>query len=345
MHDRIESRCFWLTLIAVVGAFVLSACVPFASAPSSSDSRTSSPSETPSPVLSAGTATSTPSATPGTVKRTPTPVPAERPSDLVVRLEVSGDTCCPVPWAVVTADGRFVTRTDDQQLRERRLTPAGAQRIRDELISSGLFDRDQRFPLVLRPGASGPQRGVGGLSFKIWRDTRTVEVQTAYDQGPDEVLFEPSAARTRLDRLSKQLMHPETWLPADAWVDPIPRAYEARAFALLLRREVAQSNEMPTIETLTVTWPFSVGPLALGDTMPASAGPQAESTRCLVLTKDDMLVVRTAMVRAAGADAVYTLPDGAFLAGFAAEDHGSRLIVSVRLLPPDRASCSGEYVQ
>jgi hypothetical protein len=49
--------------------------------------------------------------------------------------------------AVLTADGRFGTRTDDNQLRERRLTPAGVQRVRDELVATGLFERDQRFPL------------------------------------------------------------------------------------------------------------------------------------------------------------------------------------------------------
>jgi hypothetical protein len=264
---------------------------------------------------------------------------------LVVRLEISGDTGPPVPVAVVVADGRFVTRRDDQQLWERRLTPAGVQLVRDELIATGLFERDQRIPLELRPGASAPQRGVGGFHFKVWRDTRTVEVQTAPDQGVDEILFQPSPARTRLDRLWKQLTKPETWLPGDAWVDPTPKAYEARAFALLLRTEVTQSNEMPKIDGLTATWSFSVGPLALGETLPDSAGPDAKNTRCAVLTKDDVLAVRDAMVRAGGVDVVHAQPDGALFASFASQDQQSRLVVGVRPLMPDRASCTGEYVQ
>jgi hypothetical protein len=243
------------------------------------------------------------------------------------------------------AEGRLVTRTDHQQLIERRLTAAGVQRIRDELIGTGLVERDQRFPLELRPGASGPQRGVGGLFFRVWRDTRTVEVGTAMDQGADEVLFQPSAARTRLDRLSKQLLTPETWLLADAWAEPTPRTYEPHLFALLLRTEVGPSNMTPMIDALTATWPFSIGPLALGETLPDSAGPQADITRCFVLTKADMLAVRDAMVTAGVADAMHTQPDGTFVAPFASQDRSSHLWVTVRPLLPDRASCSGEYVQ
>jgi hypothetical protein len=271
------------------------------------------------------------------------PVPPERPSDLVVRHELIGDVCCPVAHAVLTADGRFVTRTDDNELRERSLTPAGVQRVRDELVATGLFERDQRFGLELRPGATPPARGVGGLFFKVWRDTRPVEVGTAMDQGADEVFFQPSAARTRLDRLSKQLRNPESWLPADAWLDRAPRPYDARLFALLLRTEIGPSNMAPMIETLGAAWPFSIGPLALGQALPATAGPFAESTRCSVLTKDDMLAVRDAMVRAAGTTELFTVPDGTILAGFAAPDRSSHLDVTVRPLLPDRTSCTGEY--
>lgn len=308
---------------------VLTSCVPVASAPS--------------PESPSATSVSTP--TPAAAKRTPLSVPAARPSDLVVRYESSSDVCCPIARAVLTADGRFVTRTDDDQLRERRITPAGVQRVRDELVATGLFERDQDFPLELRPGASGPQRGVGGLHFSVWRDTRTVEVGTAPHQGTDEALFQPSPARTRLDQLSKQLLSPETWLPADLWADPTPRAYEARVFALLLRTEVGPSNVTPTIDALAATWPFSVGPLALGETLPATAGPQADTTRCSVLTKDDMLAVRDAIGRAGGADAMLTQPDGAFVAPFASQDRSSYLVLNVRPLLPDRASCTGEYVQ
>jgi hypothetical protein len=266
-----------------------------------------------------------------------------RPSELVVRLEVSGDICCPAAVAVLTADGRLVTRADDTQLFERRLTAAGVQRVRDELVGTDLFERDQRFGLELLPGASPPGRGVGGLLFKMWRDTRTVEVHTVMHMGADEVYFVPSAARTRLDQLWKQLIRPEAWLPANAWADSMPRPYEAAAFALLLRTEVGQANELPMIDALKATWPFSVGPLDLGQTLPETAGPQADMTRCSVLTHDDMVAVTNAMVRANGAEPIYTATDGTVLTSYAATDHQARLSVILRPLLPDRASCSGEY--
>jgi hypothetical protein len=312
---------------------VLSACLPSASA-----------SPSPSSAIVSPTTIATSSPTPTTAaKRSPTPIPAERASDLVVRLEGQGDTGFPVALAVLTADGRFVTRTDDNQLRERRLTPAGVQRVRDELAATGLFERDQRVPLEVRPDATPPAHGIGALIFKVWRDTRIVEVQTATGQGAEEVYYQPSAARTRLDRLSKQLIGPETWLSADAWADPTPRPYEARAFALLLTTEIGPSNETQTIEALTETWPFSAGPLALGDPLPPTAGPQGQTTRCIALTRDDLLAVRDAISRAGGADATLIQPDGALFVGFASQDHQSRLVLTARPLFPDRASCNGEY--
>ena len=266
-------------------------------------------------------------------------------SELVIRHEGVGDTCCPVPWAVLTVDGRFVTRTDANQLRERRLTPAGVQRVRDELIATGLFERDQAFPLELLPGATPPAHGIGGWSFKAWRDTRIVEVGTAMHQGAEESYYQPSAARTRLDRLSKQLRNPETWLPGSAWADPTPRQYEPAAFVLLLRMEPGVQNARPTIDELGVTWPFSAGPLALGATLPPAAGPFAETTRCSALTREDMLAVKDSIVRAGGSDGMQTSPDGAFTVGFGAHGQQSGLVVMVRPLLPDRASCNGEYVQ
>jgi hypothetical protein len=247
--------------------------------------------------------------------------------------------------AVVTADGRFVTRSDDNQFRERRLTSAGVQRLRDELTATGLLERDQNFPLVVRPDATPPAHGIGAFVFKVRRDSRTVEVQTATSQGAEEVYYQPSPERTRLDQLSRQLLRPETWLPADAWADSTPRPYSPGAFALLLRTEVVQANESQTIDALTAAWPFSVGPLALGQTLPPTAGPQADMTRCSALTSDDTLAVRDAITQAGGADAVHVLEDGGFLAAFAFAGNQGRLVLIVRPLLPDRASCSGEYVQ
>jgi len=107
--------------------------------------------------------------------------------------------------------------------------------------------------------------------------------------------------------------------------------------------EPGVQNARPTIDDLITTWPFSVGPLALGETMPPAAGPSAETTRCAALTKDDMLAVKDSIVRAGGSDAMSTTPDGAFAVGFGTQNQQSGLVVMVRPLLPDRASCTGEY--
>jgi hypothetical protein len=262
-------------------------------------------------------------------------------SALVIRHEGVSDFCCPVPWAVLTADGRYVTRTDDNRLRERKLTAAGVQRVRDEIAATGLFVRDQAFPLERRPDATPPAHGLGGLSFKVWRDTGAVEVHTAPGQGAEEQFYVPSAARTRLDRLSKQLVRPETWLTSDLWADPTDRPYEPVAFVLLLRLDSNGYNARPTVDELSATWPFSVGPLALGEPLPLTSGPFTEETRCVPLTKDDMLAVKDSIVRAGGS--VEPLTDGTVVAGFGMKDQQRALGLTLRPLLPDRGSCSGEY--
>jgi hypothetical protein len=147
-----------------------------------------------------------------------------------------------------------------------------------------------------------------------------------------------------LDRLSKQLRNPEVWLLADSWVESTPRAYDPRAFALLLRTEALHSELTSTIEALTATWPFSIGPLLLGDALPASAGPEAEMTRCSVVTKDDMAAVMEALSRADSAATIVTLPDGMISALFAAQDHTRLLRVTALPLLPDRSSCKDLYI-
>lgn len=261
-----------------------------------------------------------------------------------MRHEGSGDTCCPVAWAVVTADGRFVTLAEDLQLHVRRLTPEGVQRVRDEIQGTGLFETDASFPLEPRPGATPPARGVGGLYFKVRRETRAVEVRTAPGQGADEIYFVPSPARTRLDRLSQQLRRPETWLPANLWADATARPYQASLFVLLLRTEAGPAAWPATLESLTAAWPFSPGPLEIGQTLPASAGPNAETTRCTVLTREDSNALRAAFTQAGAPPPVHPQPNEAVVVGFSARDLASSLIATLRPLLPDRASCAGEYV-
>ena len=68
-------------------------------------------------------------------------------------------------------------------------------------------------------------------------------------------------------------------------------------------------------------------------------------TRCSVLTREDMVAVANAMVRASEPDPVYTLSDGTLLTSFARADNQGRLVVTLRPLLQDRRSCNGEYTQ
>lgn len=123
--------------ISSLATLVFASCLQAASAPSSSPSAPSPPPSAPSPSTTIAATSATPTTKPVAGRPSPRPVPGVRSSDLVVRHEGVGDTCCPVPWAVLTADGRYITRADDTQLRERKLTAAGVQRVRDEIAATG----------------------------------------------------------------------------------------------------------------------------------------------------------------------------------------------------------------
>src|SRR5207237_658525 len=128
----------------------VTACVRssvFAAGAFARDTKTAPPAMSPTSARAKIRPGQAPVATSVAAKSSPKPVPAVRPSDLVVRHERASDTCCPAAWAVLTADGRYITRTDDNQLHERRLTPAGVQVVRDEIAGTGFFERDQVFPL------------------------------------------------------------------------------------------------------------------------------------------------------------------------------------------------------
>ena len=133
-----------------------------------------------------GAATTPPLSAPPSAKRSPAPAPAVRESDLIVRHELSSDVCCPVAVVVVTSDGRAVTRADDGQLIERKLSMVGVELVRDRVLGTGFFDHDQGFALELLPGAIPPAHGIGGLLFRVWAEQRTVTVTSAPLQGDEE---------------------------------------------------------------------------------------------------------------------------------------------------------------
>jgi hypothetical protein len=92
---------------------------------------------------------------------------------------------------------------------EQRLTPEGVELLRSELVSTGLFERDQ--PAGREPSPHNViQVRIGG---------RLVRVQASFPRRLPEPL------RERLATL-------ESWLPARAWEDRRIRAYVASRYGI-----------------------------------------------------------------------------------------------------------------
>src|SRR2546421_2490237 len=88
--------------------------------------------------------TASPTAT-AIARRSPAPLQPVRPSDLVVRIDTRGETCCPAPAVGAAVDGCLITRAGRGTLVEGRLSAAGARQPAAEVIRTGLFDRHPVF--------------------------------------------------------------------------------------------------------------------------------------------------------------------------------------------------------
>jgi hypothetical protein len=110
-------------------------------------------------------------------------------------------------------------------LLEQRLTPQGVERIRSEIISTGLFGHDLQLLSMY---------GV------IWGDVRVREGDRLIDvswSNPDIYPQDPRTDATpeqarALERLDALLTHPESWLPASAWEDQAIQAYVPSSYAV-----------------------------------------------------------------------------------------------------------------
>ena len=137
--------------------------------------------------------------------------------------------------AWVYADGRLIwTKEGDLPeganetttgFLEQRLTPEGVERIRSEIVSTGLFDEDH---------ALLSTEGVIWGSVRVRDGDRFVNVEWA---DPDNDLWDhgtlvTSEQASALQRLDALLTHPASWLPASAWEDQRIKAYVPSRFAV-----------------------------------------------------------------------------------------------------------------
>jgi len=335
----IRSRGHASTATAAMFLLVLGACSPEASSPRQTSTDTAVPGRT----EASSTAPSVTSS-PRTARRAPTPLAAVRPSDLVVRIDALGELCCPAPVAVATVDGRLVTRAADGTLVERRLTAAGVQRLRDEVVGTGLFDRDLEVRLELSPAASPVPHGISARTFRVWNGARTVTVSSPVLQQSEEVFYKPSPARTQLDALAAHLTAPESWLPSTAWAVEAPRAYVADGFRVVSSAEPVGGSP-PDVDA--IDWPFTTSIADFGEPLAATSqvfvpiGPGTRPLRCAALDANDARSARDAWERA-GAK-VNDFPDGAFMTVLAWGAGGSGIVLFAQALMPDQSSCGDTY--
>ncbi len=127
------------------------------------------------------------------------------------------------------ADGRLIsTGGDVVRWIERRLTPAGVERVRLEFLSSGLFDPDQPFTEV-------PPSRLAPFWCTCVRDGGRLLSAAPLPENQFEAL-EPSRAIARLIEYLKQLV---SSAPSDSWVDPQGKEFVASKFAFCISRNIA----------------------------------------------------------------------------------------------------------
>lgn len=139
----------------------------------------------------------------------------------------------------VYADGRLIWDREGSlpmgasQLRtgflEQRLTPEGAERLRSEALSTGLFGHDLSLVSDASLGAWGDitVRQDGQLVQLDWITPESVAESEQFDPSFDRSRYRDATPKqnSALERLTARLTNPASWLPASAWQDREIRAY------------------------------------------------------------------------------------------------------------------------
>lgn len=237
----------------------------------------------------------------------------------MVRVDLHTDTPGGFTTVVVAADGTYVTSAADwvPDRATRRLTPDGTRLVRERVLATRLFAADASYGLKLKTGAEPPGHGASGVVVSFWDGARVVRVSTTLLIAGDERYYDMAPEGVVLAALAQALRAPETWLPATAWRDGVPRPYVAPYFRVVTGGGQAMAPAAP-FDLATVAWPFATGLVRFGDVVVTAgpvpvAGPQLwivdAPVRCAVLTRDDALLIRDAL-RAARAPIFTYANDG-----------------------------------
>ncbi len=151
--------------------------------------------------------------------------------ELVISLY--GSTGGPRTRLWVFADGRLIWQQDanlpegaNEQSTgylEQRLTPAGVELLRSEIVSTGLFDDD-----LALAGVSGPEPF---LTIRVRSGDRFVRLNYGWPGWvKDGTPIATAAQASALAWVDDRLTDPGSWLPASAWQDQEIRAYVPSRF-------------------------------------------------------------------------------------------------------------------
>jgi len=204
-----------------------------------------------------------------------------------------------------------------------RLNEAGLQAVLNEVLSTGLFVRDQSFQ-----GASAFIADAGTTVFTLHADGRDVTVSIyalgAFDPSQPRagISDEEIAAHRALAQLSSRLAMLNSWLPATSWSDSQSRPFTPDAIRMLVRNADTDAPDQSGIANQLVPWPGSGDPATLGEPATQPAG-----SRCGVVTGAEAAIWFEAL-RAANQLTRFTA-------------HADRYEVNPRpLLPDEPRSCA-----
>jgi hypothetical protein len=152
----------------------------------------------------------------------------------------AGTTSGPRTWMWVYADGRVIRRQEAVTpvpygdgnhftvFIEQRLTPAGVELLRSEVISSELFEKNQELTVDANIGYSAFIEVRRGDRFvRVSYTGRTVGTLTSPAPQPAT-----QAQGRALLGLDAKLGDPASWLPATAWEDRTIRPYVPSMYAI-----------------------------------------------------------------------------------------------------------------
>jgi len=293
--------------------------------PGSTAVPSSAPTTTPPSVLASSPPTSSPPA-----GAAPEPPHAVR-SDLVARVLVYPDVWAGLrPWPNISvyADGRVIGADG-----VRWLTPAGVAAMRDEFARTGLFTAGR----VIEPRPMPSESPTYGHGYTTYVMTARVGAEPVTVRATNDL---PSAEGQRLLDAADRLSHPETWLPADAWVPgwEAPRRYVPDRWLLEVAWAThpgALASSSPDISS--VDWPFGP-PERFGAPDPRLEGGGV-TARCAVVPDADVQRL-LASLRAQGVDApaptYYLSQSLGWWAGYGRVDLGLE-----PALPDDGTDCVG----